>query len=115
MWIRIKICCALMLSFCMFTVQANTSNIKMISTLEMVNQVDRAEAEADLKNLVSSDEVKDVLLDYGLTSSEVESRIAGLSDVELNNLHSEIEQAKKGGILVTILVVLLIIFIAQRI
>lgn len=113
MWNNIKVCCALVLSFCMLTVQASTP--MPISTLEMVNQIDRSAAERDLKELVSSDEVRKILNDHGLTPQDVETRIAGLSDVELNNFHSEIEQAKKGGILYVIVAVLLIIFLAQRI
>lgn len=115
MWSKIKISCALVLSFCIFTVQTHANEIQFVSSLEMVNQFERAEAERDLKEIVSDEKVRALLMDQGISPKEIETKIAGLSDSELSSLHSEISMAKQGGILYAIVLVLLIIFLAQRI
>ena len=114
-----KLVC-LTLSFLFFNLNASAGNLKakhsgLVSTIEIIKKSDRAQAEKELKDLVSKEEVQAVLSENGLTRAEVETRIAGLSDRELTELKGQIDQAQAGGILVTILVVLLIIYLAQRI
>lgn len=110
----------LALSFAFFNLNASAANIKakhsgLVSTIDMVKKSDRAQAERELHELVSKEEVQSVLKANGLNESEIKTRIAGLSDRELAELKGQIDKAQAGGILVTILVVLLIIYLAQRI
>lgn len=88
----------------------------MIPTISVVNDLDRAQNEKNLQELVKTDEVRNALLERGISPDEVSGRMASLSDSELRQLSMQVETARVGGdILVTILVVILIIFLIKRI
>ncbi len=92
------------------------ASTNMISTQELVSKIDRENLQKDLIALVSRDDVKQGLADKGLTAEEINSRIANLSDSEIQSLHNQVIQQRAGGdILVTILLVVLIIFLIKRI
>ncbi|MBD64832.1 MAG: hypothetical protein CME62_06475 [Halobacteriovoraceae bacterium] len=117
---NLKVFLCLMLSLSIFNIsiaQATnvTSNAQMVSTMDAVNSFDRAAVETKIKTLASSDEVKAKLSEFGLTENEIDLRLASLSDAELAEFDQNIQQAQAGGILVAILVVILIIYFAQRI
>lgn len=88
----------------------------LIPTSQVVADLNRQQAETDLKDLLSKDEVREQLVKNGVSVEEASARIASLSDTELKQLHFQVEQARAGGdILWTILIVVLIIFLIKRI
>lgn len=92
----------------------------MIPTATVVDQLSRAEAESKVKDIVSTDEVRARLASYGITPQDVSGRLGALSDDELRQLTTQMEQARYGGdavvgILVVVVLVLLVIFLAKRI
>lgn len=88
----------------------------LIPTSVVVGELSRQQAEQNLQDLLSKDEVRDQLVKNGVSPDEASQRIASLSDVELKQLHTQVEQARAGGdILFTILIVVLIIFLVKRI
>ena len=88
----------------------------LISTSQVVSDLNRQQAEQDVQELLSKDEVKTQLMKYGISSEEASQRVASLSDMELKNLQDQVIEARAGGdILLTILVVVLIIFLIKRI
>lgn len=89
---------------------------EMISTLAVLNELTRAEAEQELRSYLQKTEIKDELTKRGLSSEEITSRLASLSEQEILQLSGQVKQAQAGGdILITILVVVLIIYIVRRI
>lgn len=112
-----SILCSMLVFTFMFnsvSVQANVGN-SMFSTIDVVNTIERAEVVANLKNDLNSDEIKELLAMNGYSEKHLNSQLASLSDAELMSLQSNIQQAKAGGILVAILLVILIVYFAQRI
>ena len=87
----------------------------LISTKEYVDYVDASEAKRNFEKIISSEVVKSHLSDLGLSLGEIESRLASLSDKEIQELHMNAQQAQAGGLLVEVLLVILIIYFAQRI
>lgn len=88
----------------------------MIPTSSVVAALTEAEAKTRINNFLQRDDVKAQLVARGLTVEEASLRVASLSKVEMNNLVSQMDQARAGGdILITILVIILIIFLIQRI
>jgi hypothetical protein len=89
---------------------------EMISTLAVLNELTRAEAEQELRSYLQKAEIKDELTKRGISSEEITSRLASLSEQEILQLSGQVKQAQSGGdILITILVVVLIIYIVRRI
>lgn len=93
---------------------AIAANEVMISTVAVVEELSRSETEKAVRDYISRDEVKKTLAERGVTPTEVDQRLASLSDSELQLLAGNIHQERAGGILVTILIVVLIIFLIRR-
>lgn len=91
----------------------------MISTIDAVESLGRAELESKVRAGLSREELKTELMKYGISADEVSNRLATLSNAELGRLASEMEKAQYGGdvggILVTVLLVVLIIYLVKRI
>ena len=86
---------------------------------------DRAADLAKVQKTLESKELRQKLLDYGLTPEETEARIAGLSDEQLHRLASNLDSVQAGGdsvlgvvlalALIALLVVLIIYLLEGRI
>jgi len=96
------------------TVQAH--NHKMISTSEVLANYDRKAVQEKVASYLDQQQIQQKLVDQGISLSEAQSRIASLSDAELQNLSQQIDKAQYGGdILVTVLLIVLIIYLVKRI
>jgi len=91
----------------------------MIPTVEVVEELSRADALLKVQGYLNLPELKQSLLKQGLAPEEVSNRIASLSTSELNQLAVQMDQAKYGGdvtgILIVVLLVVLIIYLVRRI
>lgn len=89
---------------------------EMIPTHQVVQNLSRAETVSTVNGYLSREDVQQELIKRGLNPDEVSNRLASLSEAEMQQLSSQVAQAKAGGdILVTIVLVLLIVFLIQRI
>ncbi|MBC75964.1 MAG: hypothetical protein CME64_08100 [Halobacteriovoraceae bacterium] len=112
------ICCALAFTFFLdpkIGMAATGETPQMISSFDAMNMEDRPSKEEAMKDFVSKDKIKEMLEKQGLDPATVNERIAGLSDKELNHLASSVQQQQAGALLVEIVLILLIIYLAQRI
>lgn len=115
-----KLVCSIMMSAMMTNIPsvslANQGGQGMIPTNVVVEQLDRAQAEQDIKAELSREDIKKALVENGVSVDEVSARLASLSDSELRQLNTQLVEARAGGdILIAILVVVLIIFLIKRI
>jgi hypothetical protein len=85
---------------------------------------DRATDLAVVQKTLESKELRQKLLDYGLTPEETEARIASLSDEQLHRLASNLDSVQAGGdalsfllglAIIALLVVLIIYLLEGRI
>ena len=85
---------------------------------------DRTEDLAKVQKTLESKELRQKLLDYGLTPDETEARINNLSDEQLHRLASNIDAVQAGGsdfgwllglVIIALLVVLIIFLLEGRI
>ncbi|MEK6553956.1 MAG: PA2779 family protein [Bdellovibrionota bacterium] len=89
---------------------------EMISTSSVVEQLTETESRQKVANYLKRDDVRQALAKRGLSESEITTRLASLSHKEMQQLQTQLDQAKYGGdVLVTVLLVVLIIFLIQRI
>lgn len=118
---KVKLFCIYMLSALMthipdVALAEVATSTSMIPTSAIVSDMNAAEAKANVDNFLKRDDVRQQLMANGISADEAATRVAALSPAEMKNLSSQMEQARAGGdILVTILVVVLIIFLIQRI
>lgn len=96
-------------------VLVNESN-SMIPTSLVLADLNRAQTENEIREFLSTAEVRNQLAKEGVSESEISKRIASLSEQELQQLAGEVKEAKAGGdILFAILIVVLIIYLVKRI
>ncbi|NTW58110.1 MAG: PA2779 family protein [Nitrospirae bacterium] len=86
---------------------------------------DRAADLATVQKTLESKELRQKLLDYGLTPEETEARIAALSDEQLHQLAANLDSVQAGGdsvlgvllglVIIALLVVLIIYLLEGRI
>ena len=86
---------------------------------------DRAADLATVQKTLESKELRQKLLDYGLTPEETEARIAALSDEQLHQLSANLDSVQAGGdsvlgvllglVIIALLVVLIIYLLEGRI
>jgi predicted neutral ceramidase superfamily lipid hydrolase len=91
---------------------------QMVSTVEYVEQVTRAQAEEQIRSQVNRVDVRKELERLGVSPDEVSAKMASLTDSELRDIASQMDSAQHGGIigiLVVVVLVLLIIYLAKRI
>ncbi len=124
---KISKSCRIVIAFIMSFFMSNIAQVavaaeltetsqKMISTSAALAEVTREKAETDVRNFIQNSDVNDALLKHGLTQEEISSRLANLSEQEMRQLSMQVNEAKAGGdILVTVVLILLIIFLAKRI
>lgn len=58
----------------------------MISTSSVVTELTRSQSEAQVQDMLNRDEVRKALAERGISSDEISSKIAALSDTELQQL-----------------------------
>lgn len=88
----------------------------MISAGSVLADISRAEAEKNVRDYISKSDVQTQLIKHGLSAAEVDSRLASLSEQEMRQLANQVGEARAGGdVLVTVLLIVLIIFLIQRI
>lgn len=91
----------------------SAQTFNMISTSDVVSEMT---LNSEVEELLNNSEVQKQLVANGLTQEEATKRLAALSPAEMNQLSLQIQEARAGGdILFTILIVVLIIFLVQRI
>lgn len=97
-----------------------TANAAMISTGQAVSRLSHDAERKKIAEFVNRSDVKTQLIKYGVNPAEASMRLASLSDKEVKNLSAQIDSSTAGGdpivgVLSLVLIILLIIFLAQRI
>lgn len=89
---------------------------QMIQTSAWVNKHTSEEMNKNIKEFLKKPVVQDHFSNLGMSSLDAQKRLAGLNETELRQLSDQVDKAQYGGnILVTVLVVVLIIYLIQRI
>jgi|GEM_PF-1924555 len=91
----------------------------MIPTSVVIEQMSLQEARSKVESFMNREDFKAELIKRGVNPEEVNARVAALSERELRQLATQMDQAQFGGdvtgILIVVILVLLIIFLARRI
>jgi hypothetical protein len=100
-------------------VAESISPTQMIPTGAVIEGMNRQQAQEKIRDFLSREDVQKQLMKNGVTSQEAELRLAALSEQELKRLAVQMDEARAGGdlggILILVLLVLLIVFLAKRI
>ena len=96
-----------------FVGTTSMANAALISTQQAVTVETRAELENEVRATLAREDVAKMMVEMGVDLTDVDSRVASLSDAELAQLHSEMEQAPAGGILGVLGLILVILIVLE--
>ena len=95
---RVDRICAMALSLALlFTVQVPALAAPIPSEAEDNAVADREADEAEVQDVLVQEQVADALASFGLSTDEVESRLAKLSDEDIRHLASNLDQIQAAG------------------
>lgn len=96
-----------------FVGTTSMANATMITTQQAVAVESRAELETEVRATLARADVAKMMVEMGVDLADVDSRVASLSDAELAQLHSQMEQAPAGGILGVLGLILVILIVLE--
>jgi hypothetical protein len=92
---------------------------EMIPTSVVVETLSHAQAQEKMRTYLDNSELKQAMIKRGISPDEVSRRVASLSDSELKQLVRQMDQARYGGdvtgVVILILLIVLIIYLIKRI
>lgn len=120
MKLLVKLMLCWMISFVLIELPVmKSAHAAMITTTTAVDHLTRAQSHAKVVEFMGRDEVKNQMVNLGVSPEEATKRVASLSDAELRKIAGEIDHQTAGGdiggILIVVLLVVLIIYLVKRI
>jgi hypothetical protein len=89
---------------------ASTASASVISTERMVSEYSISDDRAELKAALDRDDVRDRLMDLGVSADDVSARIDALTPTELAMLQERMDQMPAGSGAVGLLALIVLIF-----
>ena len=94
---RLKISIILIFSLLSFTIYSAEAEIKMLPTLDVVNEFSTIQTREDLITFIKSDNVQKEFIKRGVDPKEALIRIASLTNEEMKSLSDQIKKSQAGG------------------
>ncbi len=85
----------------------------MIGTDSAIETMDRDTSMDRVGEFMARSEVRQQLLDWGVNPSEVDERLAALTDAELQYLAEHMEEAPAGGVLAVIGIIFVVLLVLE--
>lgn len=106
------ICRLLILSLLALHLPMRSANAAMIGTESAVDQTVVAQNREKVESFMSRTDVRDQFQKMGLSADDAKSRVASMTDQEINKIAGRIDEMPAGGSTIgTILIVGLVVFI----
>lgn len=96
-----------------FAGTTSLANATLISTQQAVAVESRAAQEAQVREALAREDVARMMVEMGVDPSDVDGRIASLSDAELAQLHGQLEELPAGGVLAALGIVLVVLIVLE--
>ncbi|ODS62947.1 MAG: hypothetical protein ABS41_07145 [Arenimonas sp. SCN 70-307] len=96
-----------------FAGTTSLANATLISTQQAVAVESRAAQEAQVREALAREDVARMMVEMGVDPSDVDGRIASLSDAELAQLHGQLEELPAGGVLAVLGIVLVVLIVLE--
>jgi len=96
-----------------FVGTTSMANATMISTQQAVAVESRADLETEVRATLARADVAKMMVEMGVDLADVDSRVASLSDAELAQLHTQMQQAPAGGFLGVLGLILVILIVLE--
>ncbi|MCE5312245.1 MAG: PA2779 family protein [Nitrospiraceae bacterium] len=112
------ICWYLVFAICIIAVAPRVEAGFSPSELIALSQTDRAADMEKVQKLLEMKVVQQRLADYGLTQEEISSRLSQMSDQQIHQLATQIDDLKVGGdaigLVIGVLVIILLVIVILK-
>jgi len=102
---------SMLLSVTLMSLSFTSTQAAMISNDLIINHVQPGNAKAELLQTINRSDVKQQLLNMGVTPADIESRINLMTHEEIAQLNQQIDELPAGGSLLGILLIIFIVFV----
>lgn len=103
----------LIMVFLIMGLVSSNATAGIVGTQTMLSETAAADR-AEILSLLDRDDVRDKLVDYGVSPVEATERVASLTDQEALELAQDIEGLPAGGGAVTLLLVIILLLLILR-
>lgn len=93
------------------TLLVSGANAAVVSTSDMLVEHQQFENKQAVKDFVNRDDVKQQMLDLGVSPQDVDSRINSMTASELAELNSSLQDAPAGAGIVGVVLTIFIVFV----
>jgi len=101
----------LFLSLLMLAVSFGQAQAAIIANNQVIQQIELASDKAALLQTISRIDVQEQLLNMGVNSADIESRINHMTQEEIAQLNQQFDELPAGGDILGIIVLIFIIFV----
>ncbi len=101
----------LALSFLLICAPISQAQAAIIANAQLIDQVQQVNDKAALLQTINRVDVQEQLLNMGVNTAELESRISQMTQQEIAQLNQQINELPAGGDVLGIIVLIFIIFI----
>lgn len=101
----------LFLSLLMLAVSFGQAQAAIIANNQVIEQIELASDKAALLQTISRIDVQEQLLNMGVNSADIESRINHMTQEEIAQLNQQFDELPAGGDILGIIVLIFIIFV----
>lgn len=100
-----------MMTFVFATALAPVANAGIISTESYVQQVETDEQRTKIVDMLQREDVRERMVAMGVDPVDVEARLAGLSDAEVAQLATQMDELPAGAGVLEMLLAVVLIFV----
>jgi hypothetical protein len=101
----------LTLSLLLICAPISQAQAAMIANAQLIDQVQQLNDKAALLQTINRVDVQEQLLDMGVNTAELESRVSQMTQQEIAQLNQQINDLPAGGDILGIIVLIFIIFV----
>ena len=102
---------SVLLSVALMSMSFSSAQAAMVTNELVINRVQQNTAQAELLQTINRSDVKQQLLEMGVNSESIESRISLMTHEEIAQLNQQIDELPAGGDVLGVLLVIFIVFV----
>jgi hypothetical protein len=95
------------------SLSAQLATADIVGTDTLIQQQNGTLTRDELQTLIASDEVKQQLIDYGISPGQATERVAALTNSELQHLSQYMDEEPAGGLVEVLLLILILILVLR--
>ena len=102
---------ALLLSFSLFFAAIGQAQASIVSNSQLINQVQQSNDKTELRQIIRRADVQTQLLNMGVSTADLDSRINQMTQEEVAQLSQQINQLPAGGSILGTVVLIFLVFV----